>query len=60
MTQIELARAAGVGEWVVVKIETRRLDPSEEILGRLADALGVAPEELDGDFDFGPPTLRAA
>ena len=44
--QMDIARKANVSESQLSKIETGRVDPSNEVLAKIAAALGVAPEEL--------------
>lgn len=46
LLQWDLAQRVGVGESHFSKIETGRVIPSPEVLVRIADALGVSPEEL--------------
>ena len=47
LTQVELARLSGVPQGVISDLETgRRNNPTWEILSKLAQVLGVRPEQL--------------
>jgi len=46
--QFDIARALGVSEGYVSKIETDRMKPSKELLTRIAEILKVDIEELTG------------
>lgn len=47
LTQMELARRAGVGARTVIRLERGEIDaPSSETLRKLASALGTRPELL--------------
>lgn len=45
-TQAELARRAGVNQGTISLLEMQRYAPSEEIIGKVANALDVTPEEI--------------
>jgi transcriptional regulator with XRE-family HTH domain len=49
MTQQELAEAAGVSPTTVSHLETGKASAQFRTIRKLADALGVKPEELLGD-----------
>ena len=61
LTQVELARRAKVAQSYVGRLESARSAPGIDLVERLADALGVAPEELTagGDGPEAGPVLRA-
>lgn len=47
LTQVELARLSGVPQGVISDLETgRRNNPTWDVLSRLAQILGVRPEQL--------------
>lgn len=46
LSQEALADAAGIDRTYVSLLERRKYSPSLDLMERLADALGVAPEEL--------------
>ena len=46
LRQMDVARQVDVSESYLSKIETGRADPSDALLGKIAHALGVGPEEL--------------
>lgn len=46
MTQDQLAAAVGISKRGVIRIEGGKTSLTVDILGRLADALGVRPSEL--------------
>ena len=48
MTQVELAKAAGVSPTTINRVETGKMDPRFSTIKKLAAALGVTPEELAG------------
>ena len=48
-TQIELAVRSGLTHELISRLELGRRGPRAETVGRLADALGVAPGELAGE-----------
>ena len=50
MTQLDLALRAGLSESTVAKLETLRRCPTPAVVARLAEALGVNPEELVRDL----------
>lgn len=53
MTLDELAEAAGTSRQYLIQIEKGRNQPSERMLGRIADGLGCPPEVF-----LGTPTER--
>lgn len=53
LRQLDVARAAGIAEGYMSRIETGRVIPSPELLRRLAAALDVPTESLDEDCDRG-------
>ena len=46
--QLDIARAVGLGETQVSRIETGRMKPARELVERIARALDVTPEYLTG------------
>jgi transcriptional regulator with XRE-family HTH domain len=46
LTQKELADKSGVGVTTIIRIERNQVEPHGRTIRRLAEALGVAPEEL--------------
>lgn len=46
LRQMDVAREIGVSESQLSKIETGRIEPSEEILARIAEALRIDESEL--------------
>jgi len=44
--QIDIARAMGISEGYVSKIETGRMKPSSELLSKIAAVLEIEPDEL--------------
>ena len=46
LRQMDVARKIGVSESQLSKIETGRIEPSEEILARIAEALRIDESEL--------------
>ena len=59
-TQRELGQRAHVRQALISDLErTKQLDTKSQILRRLADALGVALEELLGPYE-GPPAPPAS
>jgi transcriptional regulator with XRE-family HTH domain len=48
LTQRELAEMAGLSADTVVKLEQDRWEPRGRTIRRLAEALGVHPDELSG------------
>jgi transcriptional regulator with XRE-family HTH domain len=46
LTQRELADKSGVGVTTIIRIERNQVEPHGRTIRRLAEALGVAPEEL--------------
>jgi len=50
LTQIELAKKAGISRDTLAKIEKGKRKPSFRTIRKLAKALGVKP----GEIDFGP------
>jgi excisionase family DNA binding protein len=48
LSQLALAAASGVTNDTICRLEMGRRSPRRDSLGRLAHALGVAPEELIG------------
>ena len=50
LRQIDVARAAGIGEGYVSRIETGRVDPSPELVRRIAQALNVGTDYFSEDF----------
>lgn len=53
LRQWDVARAAGVTESYLSRLETGRVEPSSELLERLAAVLGVSPQTLRGDVGTG-------
>lgn len=51
MTQAELARRTGIHRPNIARVEAGRHTPSLETLGRLADAMGIAPSKVLLDED---------
>jgi transcriptional regulator with XRE-family HTH domain len=49
MTQVELAKKAGISPAALVRIENNAADPHVSTLRKLADALGVEPRDLMED-----------
>jgi transcriptional regulator with XRE-family HTH domain len=45
-TQEELARVSGVGVTTIVRIELNYVSPHPKTIRKLADSLGVRPEDL--------------
>ena len=43
LRQLDVARAAGIGEGYVSRIETGRVDPGPDLVQRIAIALNVDP-----------------
>ena len=61
LTQLQLAEAAEIVDATVSRIERGRLEPSADLLGRLAGALRVRADDLLGPMkDPGRPTHRPA
>jgi transcriptional regulator with XRE-family HTH domain len=61
LTQLQLAEAADIVDATVSRIERGRMDPSSELLGRLASALRVRADDLLGPTkERGRPTQRPA
>ena len=54
LRQIDVARAADIGEGYVSRIETGRVSPAPALLRRIAQALNVAPDY----FGIGPSSER--
>ena len=46
LTQRQLADKSGVGVTTIIRIERNQVEPHGRTIRRLAEALGVAPEEL--------------
>lgn len=46
LTQAQLAAAVGISKRGVIRIEGGKTSLTVDVLGRLADALGVRPSEL--------------
>jgi len=46
LTQRELADKSGVGVTTIIRIERNQVEPHGRTIRRLAEALGIAPEEL--------------
>jgi transcriptional regulator with XRE-family HTH domain len=53
LRQIDVARAAGIGEGYVSRIETGRAEPGPDLVRRIAQALHIEPEYLAGDSSEG-------
>jgi transcriptional regulator with XRE-family HTH domain len=51
LRQLDVARAAGVGEGYISRIETGRVTPSRELLQRLAAVLDVPSDYLATESD---------
>lgn len=61
MTQGQLAEAAETTDATISRIERGRFSPSQDLLGRFADALGVDPADLVArERKDKKPTLRPA
>ena len=56
LRQLDVSRRIGVSESYLSKIETGRIVPRDQLLVKLADALGVAATELLGEADPSPRT----
>jgi transcriptional regulator with XRE-family HTH domain len=46
LTQKELADKSGVGVTTIIRIERNQVEPQGSTIRKLAEALGVEPEEL--------------
>lgn len=46
LTQKQLAEKSGVGVTTIIRIERNQVEPHGSTIRKLADALGVGPEEL--------------
>ena len=46
MTQVQLAKAAGISQRTLVNIETNKVEPHFSTILKLADALGIDPSTL--------------
>jgi transcriptional regulator with XRE-family HTH domain len=46
LTQVELAKKAGMSQAALVRIERNQADPHVSTIRKLADALEVSPEQL--------------
>ena len=46
LSQVDLAKKAGVGEKTIIRLEKGRAGPKWQTLWKLAKALGVEPGEL--------------
>lgn len=57
LSQAELAEKAGIGENTIRRLELGQTEPRGRTVRRLAEALGVTPEDLIGDT--GPATKRS-
>ncbi len=60
LRQIDVARAAGIGEGYVSRIETGRVTPATALLRRIAQALNVAPNYFGTDPMLGAKNLTGA
>jgi transcriptional regulator with XRE-family HTH domain len=49
MTQVQLAKKAGISPAALVRIENNASDPHVSTIRKLADALGVDPRDLIED-----------
>ncbi len=49
MTQLEMAKALGITENKLCRIETGRSSPSYELIKKIAAFLGVTPSEILGN-----------
>lgn len=49
MTQKELAKKAGLSPWSICQVETGKTNANDESLAKIANALGVNPNEIDLD-----------
>lgn len=49
MTQKELAKKAGMSPWSICQVETGKSNANDESLAKIANALGVNPNEIDLD-----------
>ena len=57
LRQIDVARAAHVGEGYLSRIETGRVNPKPEIIHRIAQALNVNPDFFAVDLSDGEEML---
>ena len=48
LTQEQLAERSGVGIATIVRVERNQVEPRGSTIRKLAEALGVEPEELPG------------
>ena len=53
LRQLDVARAAGIGEGYMSRIETGRVTPSRELVQRLATVLDVPSDYLAAEGDRG-------
>ena len=60
MTQTQLADACGVKQATISKLLSGDRNPSVELLGKLAQALGVAPSQLIPSGPTGPNAINPA
>ena len=54
LRQIDIARAAGIGEGYVSRIETGRVEPGPDLVRRIAQALHIDPDYFARDSSDGP------
>lgn len=57
-TQAQLAELAGIADATISRLERGRLNPSAELLSKLAGALGVSVDDLMKRAVIKAPTLR--
>jgi transcriptional regulator with XRE-family HTH domain len=54
LRQIDIARAAGIGEGYVSRIETGRVEPGPDLVRRIAQALNIDPDYFARDSSDSP------
>jgi transcriptional regulator with XRE-family HTH domain len=54
LRQIDIARAAGIGEGYVSRIETGRVEPGPDLVRRIAQALNIDPDYFARNSSDGP------
>jgi transcriptional regulator with XRE-family HTH domain len=60
MTQVELAKVAGVSQGLIARIERGDVkDPGSSVIRRLATALGITTDWLVGMYEADPPQRLA-
>ena len=58
LRQIDVARAAHVGEGYLSRIETGRVNPKPDVVYRIAQALNVSPDFFAMDLSGSEEALR--